>query len=424
MRHLLAVLLCLMALAPVARADDAFLLKPGARVLFVGDSITHSGGYIQYVDAYLLTRFPQAKYELINVGLGSETVTGLSEPDHPWPRPDIHERFERALEKAKPDVVIACYGMNDGIYYPFAQERFEKYQAGFRKLIEKAKKAKATVALMTPPPFDPVPLAAKVRPATAEKFAWFAPYKDYDDVLTRYGEWLLTLRKEGFTVGDPHAMTMQHLAGARKDDPKYVVCGDGIHPNPTGQWLIAAALLQALKAPAEVDRAVIDTATKKATHGKVADLAIDGDTIRFTWESRVPLSADPRWDKRLNVKESLTEPFNRHTLTVSGAPQARYTLFHGDTKLGEVTREELAAGLDLTKFKELPTNQHAAEVLKTVQQYRQVLDPAWLTDVGHKRPDTPKGLPLEEAQKKAEPLQKKVREAAQPVTLTLKLVAK
>ena len=181
MIHRLIALLCLMALVPAVHADEPFLLKPGAKVLFVGDSITHSGGYIQYVDAYLLTRFPQAKYELINVGLGSETVTGLSEPDHPWPRPDIHERFERALEKTKPDVVIACYGMNDGIYYPFAEERFQKYQAGIRKLIDKAKKAKATVVLMTPPPFDPLPLAAKVRPATAEKFAWFAPYKDYDD---------------------------------------------------------------------------------------------------------------------------------------------------------------------------------------------------------------------------------------------------
>src|SRR5437762_1852943 len=130
MRHCLVGLLCLIALAPAANAEEKFLLKPGSRVLFVGDSITHSGGYIQYVDAYLLTRFPQAKYELINVGLGSETVTGLSEPDHPWPRPDIHERFERALDKAKPDVVIACYGMNDGIYYPFAEERFQKYQAG------------------------------------------------------------------------------------------------------------------------------------------------------------------------------------------------------------------------------------------------------------------------------------------------------
>ena len=105
-----------------------------------------------------------------------------------------------------------------------------------------------------------------------------------------------------------------------------------------------------------------------------------------------------------------------------GAPQARYALFQGDTKLGEVTREELAAGVDLTQYKELDTNRHAAQVLTAVQQYRQILDPAWLTDVGHKRPDTPKGLPLEEARRKAEPIEKKARAVAAPVVLKLRLV--
>lgn len=422
MVHRLVTLACLAAVVAPVSAEEKFLLRPGARILFVGDSITHSGGYIQYVDAYLLSRFPEAKYELINVGLGSETVTGLSEPDHPWPRPDVHERFERALEKVKPDVVVACYGMNDGIYHPFAEERFQKYQDGIRKLTEKAKKAKATVVLMTPPPFDPVPLAAKVRPASAEKFAWFAPYKEYDDVLTRYGVWLLTLRKEGFTVADPHAETMKHLAAIRKEDPKYVVCGDGIHPNATGQWLIAAALLRALHAPSDVDHAVIDAAEKKASRGTVRDLVVEDGGLRFTWESLVPLAADPRWDRRLNLKETLTEPFNRYTLKVTNVAQPRYRLFQGDTMLGEVTREELAAGIDLTGFKDLATNQHAADLLKAVQQRHQILDPAWLTDVGHKRPDTPKGMPLAEAQRKAEPLEKKARELATPVRLSLRLV--
>ena len=51
-------------------------------------------------------------------------------------------------------------------------------------------------------------------------------------MLTRYGVWLLTLRKEGFIVADPHAETMKHLAAVRENS-KYVVCGDGIHPNST-----------------------------------------------------------------------------------------------------------------------------------------------------------------------------------------------
>ena len=58
----------------------------------------------------------------INLGLPGETVTGLSEPGHPFPRPNVHERFGRVLAGGKPDLVFACYGMNDGIYYPFSDD--------------------------------------------------------------------------------------------------------------------------------------------------------------------------------------------------------------------------------------------------------------------------------------------------------------
>ena len=105
------------------RADDAEMLAGAGRVLFLGDSITYSGQYVELIEAYFVTRFPKRQIEFLNLGLPSETVSGLSEPGHAggaFPRPDLHERLARVLEKTKPDVVIACYGMNDGIYLPFA----------------------------------------------------------------------------------------------------------------------------------------------------------------------------------------------------------------------------------------------------------------------------------------------------------------
>src|SRR5207237_689024 len=108
----------LVLLPSPGRAAEPFALRDGQRVLFLGDSNTFTGQFIAYLDAYLFTRFPGQKFELINLGLPSETVSGLSEPDHPYPRPNVHDRLERALAEAKPEVVFACYGMNDGIYYP------------------------------------------------------------------------------------------------------------------------------------------------------------------------------------------------------------------------------------------------------------------------------------------------------------------
>src|SRR4051812_39731353 len=52
------------------------------RLIFLGDSVTYSGGYVELVEAYFITRYPARTVEFINVGLPSETVSGLSEEGH------------------------------------------------------------------------------------------------------------------------------------------------------------------------------------------------------------------------------------------------------------------------------------------------------------------------------------------------------
>ena len=174
------------------------IIRPGDRVVFLGDSITAAGHFVSYVEAHLRLQVKGDPVEVINLGLPSEGCTGLSEPDHPFPRPNVHERLARALEKTRPDVVVACYGMNDGIYYPFSQDRFKKYQQGMQQLSRVVKKSGARLILLTPPAFDPLPLklAGKLLPAGAEKYAWFAIYEDYDDVIKKYADWLASRIEE------------------------------------------------------------------------------------------------------------------------------------------------------------------------------------------------------------------------------------
>jgi lysophospholipase L1-like esterase len=415
-------LLVLVLAAGVVPAADKFFLRGGERVVFLGDSNTFAGHYVAYVDAWLATRYPDRTFDLINLGLPSETVSGLSEPDHPYPRPDVHERLERVLARTKPDVVVACYGMNDGIYYPFAEERLKKYQEGVRRLVERVQKAGARVVLMTPPPFDPRPLRGKTLPASAEKYSWVHPYEGYDDVLRRYSDWLLTLREKGFEVVDAHAAVSRYVAAVRAVDPDYRVAGDGIHGSPSGHWPIAEALLRAWGASEEADGVAIDVARKKATRGEVSKLAVEDGGVSFTWRSKLPMPADPRWDARLYEKGSAGERLSRYRLTVTGLSRERYELFEGDRLLGKMSKEGLAAGVDLLRFHELSTNRRSAELWKLVEQRQRLLGLAWLTDVGHKRPDTPKGLPLDEAQKQAAPLAEKVRKLAEQVEVPLRVV--
>ena len=156
-------LLCLGTQVPAAELAFPVTAK---RVVFLGDSITHAGHYISIIEATIRLSGVNPLPELINLGLPSETCSGLSEPDHPFPRPNVHERLDRALTSLQPDVVVACYGMNDGIYYPFSDERFKAYQSGINRLAEKVHATGAKLVLMTSPAFDPLPLRRerKLRP--------------------------------------------------------------------------------------------------------------------------------------------------------------------------------------------------------------------------------------------------------------------
>jgi lysophospholipase L1-like esterase len=223
------------------------------RIVFLGDSITYGGEYVEFVEAYLRMTYPKFHGEIIDIGLPSETVSGLSEPGHAggtFPRPDLHERLGRVLEKAKPDLIFACYGMNDGIYYPFGQERFDKFKEGVIRLRGRAAAAKAEIILITPPTFDSFPIKGHTLPAGLSEYR--QPYEGYNQVLDRYSEWLLSERTNGWTVIDAHAPMNRFIAERRREQPNFILAGDGVHANAQGHWLIAREILRYLGAPENI----------------------------------------------------------------------------------------------------------------------------------------------------------------------------
>jgi hypothetical protein len=176
-------------------ASSAPVIRPGDRVVFLGDSITHAGGYVARIDAWLRARRP------------------------------------------------------DGIYHPFSEERFAVYRLGIDRLIDKVAEAGARLVLVTPPPFDPLPMRreGKLRPAGAERYAWTAIYERYDDeVLARYARWILEQEERVDAVADVRTPVLEHLAARREEEADFALSGDGIHLDDEGHRVIAAALLRAL----------------------------------------------------------------------------------------------------------------------------------------------------------------------------------
>ncbi|MDI1313024.1 GDSL-type esterase/lipase family protein [Prosthecobacter sp.] len=216
------------------------------RIVFLGDSITQGGGYIEFIEAALIAQHPEVTKEIIPLGLSSETVSGLSEDGHAggkFPRPDLHERLDRALEKTKPELVFACYGMNDGIYYPLGAVRTKAFQDGMKKLHEKVTASGARIVHLTPPVFDPLPIKARLLPAGLDKYE--NPYQGYNEVLDFYSDWLVDMRKKGWEVMDIHGPMNAAIAEKRKTDPEFTFSKDGVHPGAEGHLLMAHAVLDA-----------------------------------------------------------------------------------------------------------------------------------------------------------------------------------
>ncbi|PQO40212.1 SGNH/GDSL hydrolase family protein [Blastopirellula marina] len=214
----------------------------GKRIVFLGDSITQAGKYVSFFDYYLEKLHPDQNFDVIGLGLASETLSGLSEEGHAggkFPRPCLFERLGRLLKRAKPDVVFACYGINDGIYKPLDEQRFAAFQDGVKKLIAECKAAGVEqIYLVTPPIYD-----ATTKPGEF----------NYDSVMTKYAEWEMSLQEPGVQVIDLHAAMRK-----ARDAQDEVFSRDKVHPGDAGHLLMATTILQGVgvKTPEETLAAI------------------------------------------------------------------------------------------------------------------------------------------------------------------------
>ncbi len=234
--------------------------------VFLGDSNTYAGGFVAQLDARMRAAAdhspgdetppdnPAASVRLINLGMSSETASGLSEVDHPFKRPCVHERLDKVLRMLRPAVVFVCYGMNDGIYDPPSAERLAAYRAGMEKLAAAIHASGAVLVVLTPPIFEPEPVAANgsFGPTSEGRYAYFAPYQRYDDVLEQQAAWCLEN-----TLGAAEVIDLRSPLQAAKqlrlsEDPSFSFSGDGVHFDEQAHAIVAQTLLTQLAAPPEM----------------------------------------------------------------------------------------------------------------------------------------------------------------------------
>lgn len=206
-----------------------------SRFAILGDSITYDGRWATSVESALLNTQQFEDAAIVNFGLGSETVSGLSEPGHAggkFPRPCLHERLERILDAYQPTIVLACYGMNDGIYQPLDEARAKAYQEGLSKLKKAVEDRGAKIIFITAPLHQ------------ADK-ASEDPNR-YDAVLDTYAAWLVSQRANGWSVIDIRPDLKKAVAEAKAANPAFIYAKDQVHPGTEGHDFIARSICRHL----------------------------------------------------------------------------------------------------------------------------------------------------------------------------------
>jgi len=185
-------------------------LQGGGKVVFLGDSITQAGEYLVDIQCWLFSH--GIGNHVINLGLGSETVTDLTPQEnaghvqaHQFPRPAIRERLGRARSLTRPDLLFVCYGMNDGGALPGDESGMKRFTDAITLLRETALKSGVRrVIVCTPPVHD-----------------------DKGDVSKAF-----------------HPPMRKALDEGRAADPAFVLAADGTHPGREGHWIMAKQVLQ------------------------------------------------------------------------------------------------------------------------------------------------------------------------------------
>jgi len=244
--------------------SNASSLLESKRILFLGDSITHSGIHLANLETYLSLAHPDPERVMMNLGLPSETVSGLSEENHAegrFPRPVLSERITRVLNATKPDLIVACYGINDGIYSPFDPVRYRKFREGIIQLRNAAARHGAHITFLTPWPYD----------HKKGNESWPADYNSA--VLGVYSKWLLDQRQFGWQVLDTHGALTKFLTEKRKTEPDYALARDGVHFNANGDWQATRVLLNFLGGgnPATLEEMLAPYPDGKKVHQEITE---------------------------------------------------------------------------------------------------------------------------------------------------------
>lgn len=238
--RLLQVLVCVLS-ATASFAGP--LLKPDARVVFVGDSITGQGGnggergWVGLIRAGIVETQPGSEPTLVALGGSGQTVNGWTNVERRSRERAVFldvKAFDVQQELARPaDALVIMLGMNDVLSPQIRDtpEAWEKWTESYRQFV--------------------ITLRERVRPGLIALATPTPCTEDVDGpknvVMEKLAGILARLAKEQDCVLLPtRAAAWRVLHAGRRNKPDFHITGDQVHPNPAGHMAIAAGMLKGL----------------------------------------------------------------------------------------------------------------------------------------------------------------------------------
>jgi len=310
-------------------ASSVLPFQAGERWCAVGDSITHTGRYHDYVYLFYATRLPDRPIELINCGISGDTAAGVS------------RRLDEDVLRHCPTVATLMLGMNDvrrDLYRAESsadltvrrEAALDAYGENMREVARRLQVAGVRLVFITPSIFDQT-AASSVPPLTG-----------VDDALGRCAVQVVELARTcGGAVVDLHA-PMGALNRARQAvDPAFSLVGaDRIHPAEPGHFVMAYLFLKAQDLPPFAADMVLDAAGKTEV-----DVVLCEDALPFP----VPAACRPALDWVPFMDE-----LNQERLRIDNLPAGRYTLRIDDTTVGSFDAAAWASGINLATLTNTP----------------------------------------------------------------------
>ncbi|MHB1768119.1 MAG: SGNH/GDSL hydrolase family protein [Phycisphaerae bacterium] len=301
-------LLILATVHTLHAASRQFYLKPGDRVLFYGDSITEQRFYVNEVELFVRTRFPNLHVRFINSAFGGDRVTGGGAGT-------INIRLKRDVFPFKPNIITIMLGMNDAWYVPFKQRIFNTYAKGYEHIIQALQKhlPGVKIVLIEPSPYDDV----THKPYFSLDPKYNGP-NGYNDVLIRYGKFVRQLAAKYHLMcvnfNKPLVSVLRKVNRIDHALAAQIIPGR-IHPDANGQLVMAEALLNAWGAPAAVTAVQInagDTTVARAENTSVSGLIVTPGIISWTqMDKALPMALMDLHGNWPQFPKVLIWPYNR-----------------------------------------------------------------------------------------------------------------